>query len=222
MLALQGDFERAGGSLALGSPVLGLRCAPGRHEVDVGGAEPVTLAARIVVNAAGLDAPALARASHGLARRFLPKARLCKGNYFSLAAGRAPFSRLVYPLPRGGGLGVHLTLDLAGQARFGPDAQWLEGDDPGTIDYRVDPSRGDAFYAAVRRYWPALADGTLAPAYSGVRPKLHGPGEPTPDFCIQGPSEHGIVGLVNLFGIESPGLTSCLAIADEVVSRLAP
>ena len=223
MLALQGDFERAGGVLALCSPVLALRCASegDGHEIDVGGAEPMTLRARIVVNAAGLHAPALARATQGLDARLVPPARFSKGSYFALATGRAPFSHLVYPLPQGGGLGVHLTLDLAGQARFGPDTQWLEGIvDADTLDYRVDPARGDAFYAAVRRYWPDLPDGALAPAYSGVRPKLHGPGEPAADFGVQGPREHGIAGLVNLFGIESPGLTSCLALAEEVVARL--
>jgi L-2-hydroxyglutarate oxidase LhgO len=151
----------------------------------------------------------------------VPPARFSKGSYFALATGRAPFSRLVYPLPRDGGLGVHLTLDLAGQARFGPDTQWLDGHvDADTLDYRVDPARGDAFYAEVRRYWPDLPDGALAPAYSGVRPKLHGPGEAAADFGVQGPREHGIAGLVNLFGIESPGLTSCLALAEEVVARL--
>ena len=222
MLALQGDFERAGGALVLRSPVRAIRCGAGGHEVDVGGAEPVTLRARAVVNAAGLHAPALARAMQGLAARWVPAARYCKGNYFALGAGRAPFTRLVYPLPRDGGLGVHLTLDLAGQARFGPDTQWLpEGIEADAIDYRVDPVRGEAFYAEVRRYWPGLADGALQPAYSGVRPKLHGPAEPAPDFGVQGPLEHGVAGLVNLFGIESPGLTCSLALADAVLERLA-
>ena len=221
MLALQGDFERAGGLLALCSPVTGLRCAPGRHEVEVDGAEPMTLGARIVVNAAGLHAPALARRTQGLAAGQVPAARLCKGSYFALGSGRAPFTRLIYPLPHDGGLGVHLTLDLAGQVRFGPDTEWLASADVEAIDYRVDPARGEAFYAEVRRYWPALADDALVPAYSGVRPKLHGPGEPASDFALQGPAEHGIAGLVNLLGIESPGLTSCLALADEVLVRLA-
>jgi L-2-hydroxyglutarate oxidase LhgO len=200
--------------------VLALRCGDGMHEIDVGGEETMTLAARIVVNAAGLHAPALARVMHGLAQKHVPQARFCKGSYFTLAAGRAPFTRLIYPLPRDGGLGVHLTLDLAGQARFGPDTQWLSIASADAIDYRVDPTRCEGFHADVRRYWPGLPDDALAPAYSGVRPKLHGPGEAAPDFGVQGPAEHGIAGLVNLFGIESPGLTSCLALADEVGARL--
>jgi L-2-hydroxyglutarate oxidase LhgO len=224
MLALLGDVERAGGVLALRSPVLALRCSPGAgHEIEVGGDEPMQLRARVVVNAAGLHAPALAQAMHGLDAQFVPPPRFCKGSYFTLASGRAPFSRLVYPLPRDGGLGVHLTLDLAGQARFGPDTQWLpDVADADALDYRVEAARADAFYAEVRRYWPALADGALQPAYSGVRPKLHGPDEAAADFLVQGPERHGVAGLVNLFGIESPGLTSCLALAEEAVGRLEP
>jgi L-2-hydroxyglutarate oxidase LhgO len=225
MLALLGDFERAGGVLALRSPVRALRCSTGAgHVLEVGGDEPMHLRTRVVVNAAGLHAPALARQMRGLDAQFVPPPRFCKGSYFSLASGRAPFSRLVYPLPQGGGgLGVHLTLDLAGQARFGPDTQWLPDTmDADGLDYRVEAARADAFYAEVRRYWPALADGALQPAYSGVRPKLHGPGEAAADFGVQGPEHHGVGGLVNLFGIESPGLTSCLALADEVVARLDP
>ncbi len=219
MLALQGDFERAGGLLALRSPVQSIRVEAGSHRLEVGGAEPTALRARHVVNACGLRAPALAALMHGLAPVHVPRARFSKGCYFALS-GKAPFSHLVYPLPQDAWLGVHLTLDLAGQARFGPDAQWLDVDAADAIDYRVDPARADAFYADVRRYWPALPDGALQPDYSGVRPKIHGPGEPAPDFCVQGPREHGIAGLVNLFGIESPGLTSCLALADEVLARL--
>ena len=217
--ALQGDLERQGGAVAVASPVRALHAAPGEHVVDVGGEQPMELAARIVVNATGLWAPALAQSTSGLPAAAQPAARFCKGNYFSLA-GRAPFSRLIYPLPNRAGLGVHLTLDLGGQARFGPDVQWLADDTQDPIDYTVDPARADAFYAEVRRYWPALPDGALQPAYSGVRPKLAGPGEPAADFRIDGPAEHGVPGLVNLFGIESPGLTASLALADEVLSRL--
>lgn len=219
MLALQGDLEAFGGAVALQSPVLALRCGDGEHVVEVGGELPMAIAARIVVNAAGLWAPALAGAMRGLAAQHVPLAFHAKGNYFALA-GRAPFSRLIYPVPEQAGLGVHLTLDLAGQARFGPDVQWLSAGSPDEIDYRVEPSRADGFYAEIRRYWPDLRDGALQPAYSGVRPKLHGPGEPAADFVLQGPAEHGVSGLVNLFGIESPGLTASLAIADEVLARL--
>jgi len=219
MLALQGDLERSGGAVALLSPVEAMHCGVDGHGVQVGGAEPTTLRARFVVNAAGLRAPALASGFRGLAPRHVPRAGFSKGSYYALC-GRAPFSRLVYPLPQDAWLGVHLTLDLAGQARFGPDAQWLAIDSADEIDYGVDPARAQGFYVDVRRYWPGLPDGALQPAYSGVRPKIHGPAEPAPDFCVQGPREHGVPGLVNLFGIESPGLTSCLALADEVLVRM--
>ncbi|MBX3607567.1 MAG: NAD(P)/FAD-dependent oxidoreductase [Piscinibacter sp.] len=219
MLALQGDLEAAGGALALCSPALALHCDADGHVVEVGGAAPMALGARIVVNAAGLWAPGLAARTAGLAPGHVPQARHAKGNYFSLS-GRAPFSHLIYPVPEAAGLGVHLTLDLAGQARFGPDVQWLPPGPPDAIDYRVDPARGESFYAEIRRYWPALPDGALQPAYSGVRPKLGGPEAAAADFVLQGPAEHGLAGLVNLFGIESPGLTSSLAIADEVLRRL--
>ncbi|WP_280152249.1 NAD(P)/FAD-dependent oxidoreductase [Piscinibacter sp. XHJ-5] len=219
MLSLQGDMEAAGGALALLSPVEAVRCGKGVHEVDVGGESATTLAARIVVNAAGLWAPHVASRTAGVAPRHVPRAHFAKGNYYSLA-GRAPFSRLIYPIPEDAGLGVHLTLDLAGQARFGPDVEWLAVESPERIDYRVDPGRADAFYAEIRRYWPGLPDGALQPAYSGVRPKLGGPGSPAGDFVVQGPATHGIGGLVNLFGIESPGLTSCLAIADVVADAV--
>ena len=219
MLALQGDLERHGGALALQSPVLGVQCGTDAHVVEVGGEMPMALSARVVVNAAGLWAPALAAAERGLPAAQLPQAFHAKGNYFSLA-GRAPFGRLIYPVPEQAGLGVHLTLDLAGQARFGPDVQWLEAGDPDAIDYRVDPARAEGFYAEIRRYWPGLRDGALQPAYSGVRPKLQGPGAPAGDFVLQGPAEPGIAGLLNLFGIESPGLTASLALADEALRRL--
>ena len=219
MLALLGDLERHGGALALLSPVLGLRCADDGHVVQVGGGAPSELHARVVVNAAGLWAPDLAAGFDGLDRSRVPQARYAKGNYYALA-GRAPFSRLIYPVPEKAGLGVHLTLDLAGQARFGPDVEWITPASADAIDYVVDPRRADAFEAAIRRYWPALPSNALQPAYSGVRPKLALPGEP--DFIVQGPAEHGVRGLVNLFGIESPGLTASLALADEVLDRVAP
>ena len=221
MLALQGDLERAGGAVGLASTVQAIVASAEGHVLRVRseGVE-MELQARIVVNAAGLWAPAVAAATEGLDAQFAPQAHFSKGCYFALA-GRAPFGRLVYPLLQDAWLGVHLTLDLGGQARFGPDAQWLpDVTDPAAIDYQVDPARAEAFYADVRRYWPGLPDGALQPAYSGVRPKIHGPGEPAPDFRIDGPGVHGIPGLVNLLGIESPGLTSSLAIADEVLARL--
>jgi L-2-hydroxyglutarate oxidase LhgO len=223
MLALQGDLERAGGAVGLASAVLGQRVTPEGQVLSVGLDDGGTmeLLAPIVVNAAGLSAPWLAAHTAGLDAAHVPAAHFSKGCYFSLQ-GRSPFARLVYPLPQDAWLGVHLTLDLGGQARFGPDAQWLDGvSAPEQIDYQVDPARAQGFYADVRRYWPALPDGALQPAYSGVRPKIHGPGEPAPDFRIDGPARHGVPGLVNLLGIESPGLTSCLAIADEVLARLS-
>ncbi|MEJ1159312.1 NAD(P)/FAD-dependent oxidoreductase [Prosthecomicrobium sp. N25] len=210
MAALQGDAEAAGAAFAFLSPLEGARVRDDGFELDVGGAEPMRLACRTLVNAAGLDAPALARRLAGLDPARVPQAWLAKGNYFTLT-GRSPFSRLIYPVPVPGGLGTHLTLDLGGNARFGPDVEWVDH-----VDYRVDPARGAAFYAAIRRYWPGLPDDALAPGYSGIRPKIVPPGAPAQDFVIQGPADHGIPGLVNLFGIESPGLTSSLAIADLV------
>ena len=211
MLALLGDAEAAGAMLALCSPVAGWRTAPAGIELDVGGASPMTLRARSVVNSAGLAAPALARRLAGLPAASVPRDHLAKGCYFSLP-GRAPFSRLVYPAPgQSSHLGVHLTLDLGGQARFGPSFEWVD-----QIDYTVDAAGADAFYAEVRRYWPGLPDGALQPGYAGLRPKISGPGEPAADFRIDGPATHGVPGLVNLFGIESPGLTASLAIADVV------
>ena len=214
MLSLQGDLERAGGQVALNSGVSGLRREGGLWVLDCEGME---LGASTVVNAAGLWAPWLAARTEGLADA--PVAHWCKGNYFSLG-GRSPFSRLIYPMPTDIGLGVHLTLDLGGQARFGPDTEWLDGIvDPQALDYAVNEGRAESFYSAIRCYWPALPDGALQPAYSGVRPRISGPGV-TADFRIDGPAHHGLDGLVNLFGIESPGLTSCLAIADEVLLSL--
>jgi L-2-hydroxyglutarate oxidase LhgO len=219
MLALQGDLEGAGGWLAVQSPLVTAARRPDGWVLQVGGAAPMALASRVLVNAAGLWAIDVAGPFAGLDRRQLPRAHFAKGSYFSLAA-RSPFTRLIYPVPEAAGLGVHLTLDLAGQARFGPDVEWIAPAAPAAIDYRVDAARGDAFYAEIRRYWPGLPDAALQPAYSGVRPKLSGPGEPARDFMLQGPADHGVAGLMNLFGIESPGLTASLALADEVLSRL--
>ncbi|MDP1830942.1 MAG: NAD(P)/FAD-dependent oxidoreductase [Geothrix sp.] len=211
MRALRMDAEAAGAAVVLKSPVLGGRRLPGGLEVKVGGGDPMTLLAGRVFNCAGLGALALARAFEGIRLDNLPPLprRFAKGNYYGLS-GAAPFSRLVYPVPSQGGLGVHLTLDLGGQARFGPDVEWVDRE-----DYTVDPRRADAFYAEVRKYWPGLPEGSLHPDYAGIRPKLHGPGEPAPDFLIQREDAHGVPGLVNLFGIESPGLTACLALAEE-------
>lgn len=217
MLALLGEAQDHGAMLALKSPVQRGEVTPQGIVLDVGGEQPMRIRARSVVNAAGLAACDIARSIDGLAAEWVPRAVRCKGSYFSLA-GKAPFTRLVYPVPEAGGLGVHLTLDLGGQARFGPDVQWLSDDEP--IDYAVDARRGEAFYAAIRRYWPALPDGALLPAYSGVRPKISGPGEPAADFVVQGPAVHGVEGLVNLFGVESPGLTSALAMGELVRSLL--
>ena len=220
MLALRADIEAHGGVLALRSPVLAIDSRTALHVLRVGGEAPMELGARCVVNAAGLWAPGLAGVTHGLAADLVPQARYAKGNYFSLHA-RAAFTHLIYPVPEAAGLGVHLTLDLAGQARFGPDVEWITPATPEQIDYRVDPARAAAFEAAVRRYWPGLPDGALQPAYSGVRPKVARCSELLKDFVLQGPAEHALAGLVNLYGIESPGLTASLAIADEVLSLLA-
>ena len=214
MLALQGEAECHGATIVLRSPVESGLITPGGIEIEIGGAERTRIIACSVINSAGLWAQHVAGNLSGLEPDSVPPCHYAKGNYYTLA-GRAPFSRLIYPIPEAAGLGVHLTLDLAGQARFGPDVEWIDA-----IDYRVDPRRADAFYREIRRYWPRLAEGALAPGYSGIRPKLHAPGEPARDFLIQGPKDHGIAGLVNLFGIESPGLTASLAIADHVLGLL--
>lgn len=213
MLALLGDLENAGGLLALNSPLAQAQCA--QNAIHIEAKDGTRISARTVVNAAGLHAPGLARCFAGLDPALVPQAAYAKGNYFTLS-GRAPFSHLIYPVPEAAGLGVHLTLDLGGQAKFGPDVQWVDGPD----DLVVDASRGQAFYAEVRKYWPGLRDGALAAGYAGIRPKIHGPQEPAADFLIQGPRQHGVAGLVNLFGIESPGLTSALAIGAHVADML--
>ncbi len=213
MLALQGDLEHAGGMVVCHAEVLQAAAVAGGMWLRT--ADGTELTARTVVNAAGLQAPALASRMAGLAAQHVPRAFYAKGNYFTLS-GRAPFSRLIYPVPEAAGLGVHLTLDLGGQAKFGPDVQWVA--DP--QDLQVDPARSNGFYAEIRRYWPALPDGALAPGYAGIRPKISGPDAPAADFAIQGPQTHGVAGLVQLFGIESPGLTSSLAIAAHVESLL--
>lgn len=210
MLSLQGDFEAAGGMVAFESPLVGGDCSSDGIILRIGGSVATELRARVVVNCAGLAAHEVARSLGGLPAEHVPDVRYAKGNYYSLDAP-PPFARLVYPVPQDGGLGVHMTIDLAGRARFGPDVEWVE-----RIDYAVDPARADAFYEAIRRYWPALPDAALSPAYAGIRPKLGGPGEPAADFRIAGPDAHGVPSLVNLFGIESPGLTATLAIARHV------
>lgn len=221
MLALQGEIEDAGGFVALMTPFEAAGLLPGGgFEVRTGGAEASTVTTRRLVNSAGLHAQTVASRIEGLEAGMIPRQTLAKGNYFGCAA-RPAFSRLIYPAPVEGGLGVHLTLDLGGRMRFGPDVEWLEGVAPDEVDYRVNPSRGDSFYAAIRTYWPGLPDGALTPDYSGCRPKLSGPGQPAQDFMIQTPAAHGVEGLVNLFGIESPGLTSSLAIAEDVRAALA-
>ncbi|MBL8449303.1 MAG: NAD(P)/FAD-dependent oxidoreductase [Dechloromonas sp.] len=214
MGAFLADAQAAGASFVPGCPVLGGAVEAEGIVLEVGGAEPVRVRARRVVNAAGLAAPDLAALLRGFPAERIPVARYAKGNYFA-CRGRVPFSRLIYPVPEPGGLGVHLTLDLSGQGRFGPDVEWVE-----KPDSTVDPHRSAAFYGAVRRYWPGLPDHALAPAFCGVRPKIVGPGEPAADFQVQGPREHGIAGLVNLFGIESPGLTASLALAEHAVGLL--
>ncbi len=215
MLSLQGELEDHGGAVALNSPVTGGQARDDGFLIEVGGADPLTLQCRLLVNAGGLGAQTIASNLRGLDRKLVPPLYLAKGHYFTLA-GRTPFTHLVYPMPEAAGLGVHVTLDLDGRAKFGPDVEWID-----RIDYDVDAGRAESFYAAIRSYYPDLADGALEPAYTGIRPKLHAPGGPAEDFVIQGPEAHGVRGLVNLFGIELPGLTSSLAIADEVTKRLS-
>jgi len=214
MLAYQGDLENAGGMVVLNSPLAHAQVS--QDGIILKMVDGTVLRAKSVVNAAGLYAQALALRFSGLDASLVPPSYYAKGNYFTLS-GRSPFSRLIYPVPQAAGLGVHLTIDLGGQAKFGPDVQWVDSPD----DLVVDPARGDAFYAEVRKYWPALPEGALIAGYAGIRPKIQSPHEPARDFMIQGPAEHGVAGLVNLFGIESPGLTSSLAIGSHVAAQLA-
>lgn len=209
MLSLQGQAEQAGCQFVFHTPLQNAERADNGFRLDFGGAEPMSLTAQYVINAAGLAAPNIARFFPWHAHTPRPKAYYCKGHYFSLMQ-RSPFSHLIYPMPDEAGLGVHLTLDMAGQARFGPDTEWVD-----TINYHVTPSRVERFYEAVRQYWPNLSNDSLMPAYTGIRAKIVGPDEPASDFLIAGPTWHGVPGLVHLLGIESPGLTACLAIARQ-------
>jgi L-2-hydroxyglutarate oxidase LhgO len=214
MSALRADLEQRGGRVLLATPVLGGQLGEDGHRLRVGGAEPLTVRCRAIVNCAGLFAQEVAQALAGLPAASIPARHFCKGSYFVLG-GAAPFRRLIYPVPVPGGLGIHVTLDLAGTARFGPDVEWVDG-----IDYAIDDRRAEAFYAAIRTYYPGLPDGGLHPGYTGIRPKLGPAGAAAADFAIQGHAQHGVRGLVNLYGIESPGLTASLAIADVVVEEL--
>ncbi|HOM14036.1 MAG TPA: NAD(P)/FAD-dependent oxidoreductase [Rubrivivax sp.] len=219
MLSLQGQAQAHGAMLALCSPLQRWARVADGFALQVGGGEPMALHARCVVNSAGLHAVALAAQLEGVAPLPLPQPCWARGHYFSYA-GKAAFTRLIYPMPDEAGLGVHVTLDLGGQMRFGPDVQWIEPRARGAEDYRIDAARAAPFAEAIRRYWPALPDGALQPAYAGIRPKISGPGQPAADFLIQGPGAHGVPGLVNLLGIESPGLSACLAIAEQVCAAL--
>jgi L-2-hydroxyglutarate oxidase LhgO len=215
MLALQGELEDRGGMIAFGTRIEQMGRIDGQWEVRFTGDEDGTFSVDAVVNAAGLSAPSLARTTQGYPETRIPKLVMAKGNYFGYS-GRPAFTRLIYPAPVDGGLGIHVTLDMAGRMRFGPDVEWIEEE-----KYEVDPARADSFYARIRTYWPGLKDGALVPDYSGIRPKLSGPGEPVVDFIIDTPAQHGVPGLVQLFGIESPGLTSALSIADDVAAVLS-
>ena len=214
MLALQGDLEDRGGVLAFNTPVERIARVPAGWELRFGGSEPGTLTVDAVVNSAGHGAQAVARATEGYPADRVPRLVLAKGNYFAYT-GRPAFTRLIYPAPVPGGLGTHVTLDLAGRMRFGPDVEWIDH-----YDYAVDPRRAETFYKAIRSYWPGLSDNSLAADYAGIRPKLTGPGEPAADFMIDTPATHGVPRLVHLFGIESPGLTASLSMAEQVVESL--
>ncbi|GAA6184991.1 NAD(P)/FAD-dependent oxidoreductase [Aliiglaciecola sp. NS0011-25] len=211
MLNLQGDLERAGGAVALGAELGSAKCTDNSILLDIVGDQSIQINAKYLINCAGLHAQKIARCFEGLPQSSVPAIHYAKGNYYALS-GKAPFSHLIYPVPESAGLGVHSTLDLGNSVRFGPDVEWVN-----ELDYKVDPARADGFYQQIRKYWPNLKDGSLAPSYAGIRPKLHGKGEEARDFMIQTESQHGIAGLVNLYGIESPGLTASMAIAALVV-----
>lgn len=215
MLAFQGEAEDHGAMLAFHTPIARAEVTADGFRVTTGGDAPTTLGCRILVNAAGLTAPDVARMIDGYDAALAPNAYYARGVYFTLM-GATPFRRLVYPIPERAGLGIHVTLDLGGRARFGPDVEWIDG-----IDYRFDEGRAAKFYDAIRTYWPGLKDGQLSPGYTGIRPKISGPNDPAADFMIQGPESHGVPGLVHLFGIESPGLTSSLSIGETVGGMLA-
>ncbi len=212
MLALQGDMENAGGTLVCDCRVDSLVRTDAGFLVKTAGDSATEIEARFVVNSAGLGAVDLLGHIDGYPQDRIPTMHLARGNYFTVAA-RSPFRHLIYPVPHAAGLGIHATLDLGKRVRFGPDVEWID-----RIDYSVNAARAPSFYDAIRHYWPRLADGALMPDYTGIRPKLHGPGEPQPDFRIETAADHGLPGLVNLLGIESPGLTSSLAIGDYVAS----
>lgn len=215
MLALLGDAESNNATIAYNSPVVGGRGTSDGPEIEFGGDAAMTLKARTVINCAGLGAQKVSANIEGVPSSSIPRLHYAKGSYFYLS-GKPPFKRLIYPLPGMTSLGLHYTLDLSGQGRFGPSIEYVNG-----IDYAVDESQADTFYKAIRKYWPNLPDGALRPGYSGVRPKLQGPGDPRRDFEIQGPETTGVNGFVALYGIESPGLTSSLAIADTIAERLS-
>ncbi len=212
MLALEGDLQNAGGTLVCECRVESISRLSDGFLVKTGGEAATEIEARFVVNSAGLGAVDLLGRIEGYPAARIPTLHLGRGNYFTVAA-RSPFKHLIYPVPHAAGLGIHATLDLGRRVRFGPDVEWID-----RIDYSVNAARAPLFYDAIRRYWPGLADGALMPDYTGIRPKLHGPGEPQPDFRIESVADHGISGLVNLLGIESPGLTSSLAIGDYAAS----
>ena len=223
MLSLLGGFEDAGGMIAYQSPLISAKpigtSAQEGFELEIGGADAMKIQTKLLINCAGMSAPAIAKKIEGLAVEQIPKAYFAKGNYFSLS-GKSPFKHLIYPIPEPGGLGVHLTLDMGGQAKFGPDVEWLEIDEENQIDYTVNPKRSEGFYEAVRKYWPGLKDNALQPDYSGVRAKIVPPNAPAGDFCFNTPKDHGLEGLFNLYGFESPGLTSSLAIAKHLEGQI--
>jgi L-2-hydroxyglutarate oxidase LhgO len=212
MLALLGDAEACGARAVFNTRITSVHATGVGFTLDIEGAESGQTSCQVLVNCAGMGSVELAKNIVGLDRCWVPRAYLCKGSYFGLP-GHVPFRHLIYPVPEPGGLGVHLTFDRAGAARFGPDTQWIE-----SIDYEVDPRRAVHFEQAILRYWPGLPRGALRPAYAGVRSKIVGPGEPPADFRVDGEREHGVPGLVNLFGIESPGLTAALGLAEHVAS----